>query len=107
MSSLRRETTPAPKPKSAKCGSSSPVYGAPAILNHVVPQGHRCKLNYPQLNAMVATPLKGWRTNPAAIAAVEVQHNTLKANNTWDPIPREWDDVCACLLYTSPSPRDS
>ena len=44
---------------------------------------------------MVATPLKGWRTNPAALAAVEVQHNTLKANNTWDPIPREWDDVCA------------
>jgi hypothetical protein len=61
----------------------------PAILKN----GHREKNVFALFNAMVATPLKQWKSDPRALKALAEEHAKLIAAHVWDEKPLEWSEV--------------
>ena len=81
----------------------------PSQVQHrerVTPIGHNSVENLIMVHE--AVPIKDAKLIPEAAKALQVEWDKLHKLGAWDlGSVREMDELKSCLLYTSPSPRDS
>ena len=95
LTQLRLTSASVAKQRNTKTGSSmfasddEPKHAMPCLSNNQ----HREKNTSPLFNAMVATAIKDWKTNPAAFDALQTEYEKLLTAGVWDKEAVEWSDV--------------